>query len=266
MNYYSINYYDNRKLIFGPIAGIVESIAMQPLDTMKVLKQSNQYTSFSKLIMKPQFLYKGLTPFTGQMIVKYFLRFTTFEKFKSKNDNFIRNFYAGSCAGFIESLFITPFELVKTNLQTTKNKRPICVIKNLYNNKGILGLYRGLSTTVIRQCTNQGFNFSIYYKLRKLHVKEGEIPNILKIITMTLFSSSVGPILTSPIDTIKTRFMNPNYKYNNLIEAFVDIKTREGVKGFYNGIVFRLLRVCGGQAITFCVVENLLYYTQSSSE
>ena len=46
-----------------------------------------------------------------------------------------QNFLAGIGAGFVESLFITPFELVKTNLQTTHNKSPMLVVKNLYNNK-----------------------------------------------------------------------------------------------------------------------------------
>jgi hypothetical protein len=55
--------------------------------------------------------------------------------------------------------------------------------------------------------------------------------------------------------------MNPNYKYKNILEAFKDIKKTQGLKGFYNGITFRLIRVCGGQIITFCVVENLMYYT-----
>jgi hypothetical protein len=261
MNYYTINYYDNRKILFGPIAGIVESICMQPLDTMKVLKQSNQYTSFYDLIKKPKYLYKGLTPFTSQMFVKYFLRFTAFEMFKSKNDNIKQNFLAGIGAGFTESLFITPFELIKTNLQTTQNKSPLVVIKNIYNEKGIFGLYRGFSTTAIRQCTNQAFNFSIYYKLRTLFIKEDERPNMLKIIASSLFSSSIGPILTSPIDTLKTRFMNPKYNYNSIFEAIKDVIKNEGIQSFYNGISFRLIRVCGGQAITFCVVENLLYYT-----
>ena len=261
MNYYSINYYDNRKILFGPIAGIVESVCVQPLDTMKVLKQSNQYTNFPSLLKQPKMLYKGLTPFTSQMFVKYFLRFTAFELFKSKNDNITQNFMAGIGAGFTESLFITPFELTKTNLQTTDNKKPSLVIKKLYNEKGIFGLYKGFSTTAIRQCTNQAFNFSIYYKLRSLFIKEDEKPNILKIIASSLFSSSIGPILTSPIDTLKTRFMNPKYNYKSIYEAIKDILKNEGISTFYKGIGFRLLRVCGGQAITFCVVENLLYYT-----
>ena len=261
MNYYSFNYYDNRRILFGPIAGIVESICMQPLDTMKVLKQSNQYTNFSTHIKEPRTLYKGFTPFTSQMFIKYFLRFTAFELFKSKNDAMLQNFGAGICAGFVESLFITPFELVKTNLQTTKNKYPISVIKDLYSSNGIKGLYRGFSTTCIRQSTNQAFNFSVYYKLRQLFLEKNKKPDMIKIAFISLFSSSIGPLLTSPIDTIKTRFMNPKYKYNNIIEAFKDIKKNEGIKGFYNGINFRLVRVCGGQIITFLVVENLLYYT-----
>lgn len=261
MNYYSINYYDNRKILFGPIAGIIESVCMQPLDTLKVLKQSNQYTSFHELIKQPKYLYKGLTPFTGQMFVKYFLRFTAFEVFKSKNDNIMRNFLAGIGAGFTESLFITPFELVKTNLQTTKHKNPFLIIKKIYNKNGIVGLYRGFSTTAIRQCTNQAFNFSIYFKLRTLFIKKDERPNMLKIILSSLFSSSIGPILTSPVDTLKTRFMNPNYNYTTIFQSTKDIIKNEGIKTFYKGIGFRLIRVCGGQAITFCVVENLIYYT-----
>ena len=234
---------------------------MQPLDTLKVLRQSNQYVNFYHHIKQPKVLYKGLTPFTSQMFVKYFLRFTTFEVFKSKTDNMGQNFVAGIGAGIVESLFITPFELVKTNLQTTQNKSPLEVIKKLYNTNGIRGLYRGYSSTCIRQSTNQAFNFSVYYKLRNFFIKENEKPNIFKIVFATLLSSSIGPILTSPIDTIKTRFMNPKYNYKNVFEAIKDIVKNEGVSTFYKGLGFRLIRVSGGQIITFCVVENLLYYT-----
>ena len=174
----------------------------------------------------------------------------------------IQNFVAGIGAGFVETLFITPFELVKTNLQTTQNKSPIQVIKNIYNNNGIKGLYRGFSSTCIRQSTNQAFNFSVYYKLRNFFIKEDEKPNIFKIITATLISSSIGPILTSPIDIIKTRFMNPKYNYINISYAVKDIIKNEGISAFYKGIGFRLIRVSGGQVITFSVVENLLYYTK----
>ena len=254
--------YDNRKMFFGPIASVVESVCIMPLDSLKVLKQSNQYTSFPKLIQHPRNLYKGFTPFIGQMGVKYFLRFTTFELLKSKQDHFIQNFCAGVMAGVAEASFITPFELIKTNLQTTQNKNPIEAIKKIYNANGIQGLYRGFSTTCIRQSTNQAFNFSVYYKLREKFFKENEKPNMLKIMTASLISSSIGPILTSPVDTIKTRFMNPKFKYKNVMEAFLDIFKNEGFFAFYKGFSFRLARVCGGQVITFSVIEHLLHLTK----
>jgi solute carrier family 25 citrate transporter 1 len=230
-----------------------------PLDSLKVLKQSNQYTSLPKLLVQPRFLYKGFNPFLSQMFVKYGLRFTTFEMLKSKHGNFVQNFGAGVVAGISEASFITPFELIKTNLQTTQNKKPVEVIKNLYNANGIKGLYRGFSSTCIRQSTNQAFNFSVYYKLREFFVKENEKPSMYKIILSSLFSSSIGPILTSPVDTIKTRFMNPHFKYKNVLEAFRDILKNEGFSAFYKGLGFRLMRVSGGQVICFSVVEHLMH-------
>ncbi len=100
----------------------------------------------------------------------------------------------------------------------------------------------------------------MYYYLRKKYVSEGEKPSISKIISIVSVSSSIGPVLTSPMDTIKTRFMNSSYKYNSLVEAIIDIKKKDGIKGFFKGLEYRLIRVCGGQMITFFIIENLDYH------
>ncbi len=132
-----MNFSDNKKLLYGPIAGIFESIAMQPVDTIKVLKQSNQFNGLRNIMLEnPKILYKGFTPFTSQMFVKYFLRFTAFEIFKSNSDKVHENFRAGILAGFTESIFITPFELIKTQLQTSQKNKPISVIKDIIKDKG----------------------------------------------------------------------------------------------------------------------------------
>lgn len=258
---YNSPYYEKRKIFFAPFAGIIESIFMQPFDTIKVLKQSNQY-DINKIRNNPYSLYKGLTPFTGQMFVKYFLRFTTFETLKSKNNNFIHNFSAGIVAGTIESLFITPFELIKTNLQTTKENKPLSSIKNIIDKNGIKGLYRGYISTCMRQSINQSFNFSVYYKIKEHIIKEDEKLSLHKIIFSSLISSSIGPIITHPLDVLKTRYMNPKYNYTSIISAIKDIKKNEGYNTFFKGLNLRLFRVCGGQVITFLVIENLMYYTK----
>jgi hypothetical protein len=261
--------HDNRKLFFGPIAGIVESFFMLPFDTVKVLKQSNQYNQYNgfKYILKnnPKLLYKGFTPFTSQMFVKYGLRYNSFQFLKSETDVTYKNFIAGFSAGFIESIFITPFELIKTQLQTCEKNyenKPLNVIKTIVNKNGLRGLYRGFISTSLRQSINQGCNFSLYYNLRKKYIEEYEKPSIFKICSIVAVSSSVGPIITAPIDTIKTRYMNSKYHYKNIKEAFYHIYNTENIKGFYKGLGLRLIRVSGGQMITFIVIENLCYYTK----
>ena len=84
----------NKRMIFAPIAGMVEAAIMQPFDTIKVLKQSQQYNGLIDLQKKQglRYLYKGLTPFMGQMFVKYQLRFTTFELLRGNGKNNYRNF------------------------------------------------------------------------------------------------------------------------------------------------------------------------------
>ena len=135
-----------RRMAFGPIGGICEALVMQPFDTIKVRRQSNQYIGLSKTINQHGVLnlYKGLTPFMSQMFVKYGLRFGTFELLRGKNEVFYKNFAAGATAGVVESLFITPFELIKTNLQTRDSiADPITAIKRVKYEKGIKGMYRG---------------------------------------------------------------------------------------------------------------------------
>jgi hypothetical protein len=249
-------FYENRRIFFAPIASIAESIVMQPLDTIKVLRQSNQ-----PLPSQISSYYKGFTPFVSQMSVKYFLRFSSFELLKSKDNNFYRNFGAGIVSGFTESMFITPFELIKTNLQTTKNNSPLIVAKDIYKTNGITGLYRGFTTTFFRQGINQSFNFSVYNKIKEKLMSKDEKPNIFKIAFSSLISSSIGPILNNPFDVVKTRYMNPKYNYNSIKSAFSDIIKNNGYRYLFKGLGIRLFRVSGGQVIIFITIENLLYYT-----
>ena len=41
-----------RRMIFGPVGGMVEAMIMQPFDTIKVRRQSNQYIGLGPTIRK----------------------------------------------------------------------------------------------------------------------------------------------------------------------------------------------------------------------
>ena len=256
-----------KKISFGIFAGICEAFVMQPIDTIKVLKQSNQYLGFNNTISKlgPSYLYRGITPFVSQMGVKYALRYTTFELFRGKSNNYYRNFLAGFCAGITESLFITPFEIVKTHQQTIKSKNSVFkTISNLKKEQGLKGLYRGFTTTALRQSINQASNFMVYHEIRKIIIKNDENPPIYKFLLSGFISGSVGPLLNNPFDVIKTRYMNPkfNNSYNSIFHATISIIKNEGIATLYTGLPLRLVRVAGGQGIVFTIIELLNKYFQ----
>ena len=56
--------------------------------------------------------------------------------------------------------------------------------------------------------------------------------------------------------------MNPAYNYTSIYQALKEIKKNEGLAALWRGIHLRLFRVAGGQAITFCTIEQLMYYTK----
>ena len=111
----------NIKLASSMVAGATEAVCMQPLDTIKVLKQSNQYNGLFNTIKTHGVgrLYKGLSPFIFQRSFTYLLRFGTFEKLKDPNNSYLGNLRAGIIAGAMK-VPSQPFELIKTNLQTSK--------------------------------------------------------------------------------------------------------------------------------------------------
>lgn len=256
----------SKRIFFGFTSGVCEALILHPVDTIKVLRQSNQLPRLVPYLRENRVrsLYKGLTPFTSQMGIKYILRFSTFESLRRPENDTVSNLLAGVAAGFVESSFITPFELVKTNLQTTGTRKPYHVVKNLWSQAGIGGIYRGFGATCFRQCINQGSNFTIYHALRKKMVVDGEKPSTLKVMGSALLSGMVGPLLNNPFDVIKTRYMNPKYnaRYRNMLHAGISIFQKEGIPGLYRGIGLRLVRVGGGQAIVFAIFERQLYYYQ----
>ena len=98
--------------------------------------------------------------------------------------------------------------------------------------------------------------------LRYKLINRDDKPNVLKVIGSALISGSIGPLLNNPFDVVKTRYMNPAYNYTSIYQALKEIKKNEGLAALWRGIHLRLFRVAGGQAITFCTIEQLMYYTK----
>lgn len=279
------------KMIAGMSGGVVEACALQPLDVAKTrlqLDKAGHYKGMidcGKTIAREEgsgALYKGLSPFIVHLTLKYALRFGSFSWFK---DNLTAlsgkegpsngiNFTAGLLTGCLESvLIVTPFEVVKTRLQQERGKGrysgPINCATSIVRNEGLRTLWNGNVPTMVRQGSNQAFNFMAFSWLNrnvwKKQEGDGQQLEVWKTLVNGLVAGSIGPCLNSPFDVIKTRLMaqekipGQTPKYTGFFQAARVIAKEEGAKALWKGLIPRLTRMAPGQAITWTVVMRVTH-------
>lgn len=286
------------KLVAGMAGGCAEATSLQPLDVAKTRLQLDKNGKYRGMFhcVKTIFqeegasaLYKGLAPFLTHLTLKYALRFGLFEQLKqllgaTKEGNASKkvNFTAGLAVGCIEAtMIVTPFEVVKTRLQkqvgfkNLKYSGPIDVVVKVLKEEGIKRMWSGNIPTVIRQGSNQAFNFMTMAILNKrLWGKEngdGKQLSPWKTLLNGTLAGAVGPCMNCPVDVIKTRMMAQEHipgvqaKYTNWFQAAKLIAKEEGVPALWKGIIPRLTRLAPGQGITWTVVMRVTTWFEQSS-
>ncbi|RHY53099.1 hypothetical protein DYB30_012629 [Aphanomyces astaci] len=282
------------KMFAGMAGGVVEACVLQPLDVTKTrlqLDRTGMYKGMfncGKTIYQTEgggALYKGLSPFVVHLTLKYALRFGSFAWFKellgakqgAKASNQV-NFMAGLLTGFLESvLIVTPFEVIKTRMQkeigVSKFTGPVDCAQQVIRREGVTAMWKGNIPTMIRQGSNQSFNFMSFAWLNsnvwKKEDGDGKQLEMWKTFVNGLVAGSVGPCLNCPMDVIKTRLMAQETvagiepKYRGFIHAFNVIAKEEGHAALWKGLVPRLTRMAPGQAITWTVVMRVTAYFEN---
>ncbi|KAF0692519.1 Aste57867_16413 [Aphanomyces stellatus] len=282
------------KMVAGMAGGVVEACVLQPLDVTKTrlqLDRTGMYKGMwhcGKTIYETEgglALYKGLTPFVMHLTLKYALRFGSFAWFKeklgaaegTKASNQV-NFTAGLLTGCLESvLIVTPFEVIKTRMQKEIGKSkftgPVDCMQQVTRNEGILALWKGNVPTMIRQGSNQAFNFMAFAWLNsnvwKKEDGDGKTLEVWKTFVNGLVAGSLGPCLNCPMDVIKTRLMAQEtvkgqaLKYTGFVQAFNLIAKEEGHAALWKGLLPRLTRMAPGQAITWTVVMRVTSFFEN---
>lgn len=126
-------------------------------------------------------LYRGLSTLLIGSIPKAGVRFLAFEEYKKlimdKDGKMSpgRNFMAGLGAGVTEAILVVcPMETVKVRLihdQTQavpKYKGLFHGVKTIVAAEGIGGIYKGLTTTILKQGSNQAIRFFVFNEVKSL--------------------------------------------------------------------------------------------------
>lgn len=247
---------------FGGVAGVV---AGYPLDTLRIRQQSSNSGSAMSIFRRvvategPSALYRGMGAPLASVTFQNAMVFQTYAVLSRACDKSVDPreppsykgvALGGVGTGALQSLILSPVELLKIRLQLKQNPPlgssteigPTKLAKTILKTEGFRGLYRGLTITVLRDAPAHGLYFWTYeYMREKLH------PGCRKTGQETLNTMLVAGGLAGvaswiscyPLDVIKTRLQaqtKASMKYSGIVDCFRKSVEKDGCRVLFRGL------------------------------
>ncbi|GMM47904.1 Pet8 protein [Pichia kluyveri] len=261
-------------LISGGAAGTATDLAFFPIDTLKTRLQAK-----GGFFLNGGFkgLYKGLGSAVIASAPSAALFFITYDNCKSffkekipiilpniENSTSIHlsHMISASMGEIAACLVRVPAEVIKQRTQSLQFNSSLESFKFILSNKsgeGILkGLYRGWSTTIMREIPFTIIQFPLYEHLKSLWANYENVEKIspLKGALCGSFAGGIAAAITTPLDVLKTRLML-NKERISIIKLFKTLVKEEGYSVLFSGIGPRTMWISAGGAIFLGVYETV---------
>ena len=261
-------------LVAGSMSGMAAILVCHPFDVLRTNIQLHSTQPVSS-IMKSTFiggfstLYKGITgPFFAQGLYKsiIFASNTFSQSYLFSSNNYLTSiFMGGMLAGAINSLVVSPVEIIRTrqifsNTSQGSNQY-LSVVRDIYKRNGISGFWIGIIPTIIRDAPGMGFymiSFDLVKKfLLHVHRNSSDNSNGLEVpLWVRLVAGSAAGIAywtwALPVDTFKTLIESSNMKKFSPISAW-----HQFVSSFHH--LYRALPVAYARGIPSAAVTLTVY-------
>ncbi|CAG8718674.1 12139_t:CDS:2 [Acaulospora morrowiae] len=227
---------------------------------------------------------------TAQVSPSAILVSKTDGNFRSKNDKYPfwfggKSFYfkcfetssivSTGAASCFSCLVTHPLDTTKVRMQTTISTNELGSLGTaimIIRKEGILGIYNGISASILRQATYSTMRFGIYDKLRTHLTKNGEPLSFAAKIFCASAAGCVGGAFGSPADLVMVRMQNDaklpselRRNYKNAFEGLFRIYREEGMMGLTRGIgpnVNRAILMNSAQLASYEQFKQLLLETE----
>ncbi|EDV92474.1 solute carrier family 25 member 40 [Drosophila grimshawi] len=232
-------------------------------------------------------LWSGLSPTLISALPSTIIYFVAYEQFKArfidlhykyvapvqsssykKDIPMLVPMLAGVTARILAVTFVSPIELIRTKMQSQKmtNAEMLGSIRQVMQSQGVLGLWRGLPPTILRDVPFSGIYWTCYEYLKSsFHVVE---PTFAFSFVAGAISGSVAASITTPFDVIKTheqiefgeKFIfadNPpkSVPTKSVADRLASIYRLNGLRGVFSGLGPRLFKVAPACAIMISTFE-----------
>lgn len=270
-----------KALVAGACSGIFEICCTYPTEFVKTsIQLSTRKMTVSetiKMTFKQQgFLgfYRGLPSMVYFAAPKAAIRFAGFETCSGLltgpngedkyNLGASKGFVAGLGAGTLEAIFVTtPQETIKVRLINdlfrTEGSGPqyksfFHGVKNIFNEFGLGGLYKGLFPTIIKVSTAQATRFGIFH-----YIPSENRNTPAKAAASGAFAGGVSVLLFQGVDVVKSRMQGLEAsKYRSTFHCVKELLKNEGILAFYKGVGPRLTRVMLEVGITMSLYGEIV--------
>ena len=235
-------------------------------------------------------LFRGVTFSLIGNNLSYGLFFAMYERnrqyiSKHLSSEFQISFLASSGAAFIGSMIVQPVWVLKTRrLLDSKGggdiKRSKDLAKEVWRQHGFPGFYRGFALSLALGLYGT-IQITSYSTIKDFVVSarsqasndietlgETQKPQFglksYEIITLGMVSRLISSAFLHPLTTVRTRYQQNQFfegiegqKYVGILDTFKKTYAKEGVKGFYKGIVPMTAKALPAQGLFFFIYENV---------
>ncbi|KAI0091404.1 mitochondrial carrier domain-containing protein [Irpex rosettiformis] len=295
-------------LFAGSIAGIAALTVGFPFDTVKVRLQNPEFASryssvwhaFTTIVREERIrgLFRGITspllttaPLNGVVFAGYGALLKMQLNNATDEPRLSQITLAGIGTGIIASVVTSPTELIKIQQQSIRTPTggiaPTVqqVALEIWRRRGIRGLFRGFTSTAIRE-TGYGAYFGVYEGTLRLLSKlpsyddmdEGPVDHTSlhseaasskkhhSYPSLLLAGGLAGVaswVVTFPFDVVKTRVQSSmvtsaDNPYRTTLSTIVNSYREEGFRVFFHGLKPTLIRAIPVNMVTFATFETVV--------
>lgn len=186
---------------------------------------------------------------------------------------------SGGFAGFMASFVLTPIELIKCQLQVKNiastgtasagtSPRSVSsssiystVLKEIISKSGVLGLWKGLGSTLLREVNGTAIWFGTYEFLTDQLNGVALMPKDINSLVSGALAGATFNLITFPVDTIKSNIQTNDVLHNKHSNvSYGAIIKRLGIRNMYNGLGITLVRSLPANAMIFYSYEWLKHH------
>lgn len=268
-----------REITYGSVAGMCGKLVEYPFDTIKVRLQSSAHFRSSSTIqaIKETYaqegivngFYKGLkAPMVGAcletavLFLSYQWALAQFKQAKKCDEvSLAVKSGCGGFSGFMAAFVLTPVELVKCRLQVENVMGGLLVatqygkvIGAIVRADGVLGLWSGLLSTMIREIGGTAIWFTTYEYCVQKFAETSQLST-----KHYLFSGALAGITFNlsmfPVDTIKS---NIQVNHGTILSTTTRLLAAPGgIRNLYHGLGITLVRAAPANALIFYTYETM---------